>query len=556
MRSPSTRGASRTPLSPAGRLSPSRITVREPTAAPGLSLSRRKGDNGKWGPATIESSGEREFQGCRYGTGRLAQELDLPTPEVSRSPCQNPAMLPVAIGPRMAEIYRHVGNSSLKMNDVDGAMHFHFEVLKLAIAKGDMLQQGRTYAQLGSALYNKGVRLPQAAIYFERAFEIGVEIGDTVLAGISCGNLAWAHDRLHNVAEALHHHHTARMLTTISGHSGGITCPNCVLAAGYHSLGDRQSLMGCITKFQQQLIECEQRFDPMREACANGNLAAAYYSLGDDDSRSKAMRYHSHAQELMQAERHRIKNRLRVDKSRQCHAIGYTATLPQVPGLTAHKIVSRAPWTPHLDVTALGETLRQVNGIDRDKLEIGHCRRRKEEGAMLASKWLGPSKRQPQAVKIGGSLYHSAAMPLSSSTYPAGPAKCTMSTLTVQDRMMKATSPQSVIKPHTPTPVQKMQTAKEVAVTGSYFGDRAHRPAGGQGQPTSLPTSHIMDENAQMQADRELQAAENATAARLNAAAAKITVGLGLLDDVIEGSNNATIAKGFKDNSKGNALYA
>ena len=38
---------------------------------------------------------QREFQGCRYGTGRLAQELDLPTPEVSRSPCQNPAMLPV-----------------------------------------------------------------------------------------------------------------------------------------------------------------------------------------------------------------------------------------------------------------------------------------------------------------------------------------------------------------------------------------------------------------------------------------------------------------------------
>jgi len=59
-----------------------------------------------------------------------------------------------------------------------------------------------------------------------------------------------------------------------------------------------------------------------------------------------------------------------------------------------------------------------------------------------------------------------------------------------------------------------------------------------------------------MQADRELQAAENATAARLNAAAAKITVGLGLLDDVIEGSNNATIEKGFNDNSKGKALYA
>lgn len=482
-----------------GRLSPSRITVRAPTAAPGLSLSRRKATNGNWNPVAIDSAGEREFHGCRYGTARLAEELELVAPPVARSACQSPDMLPVAIAPRMAEIYRHVGDSSLRMNDLEGAMHFHFEVLKLAVAKGDMAQQGRTYAQLGSALYNKGCRLPQAALYFERAFEIGVEIGDTALAGISCGNLAWTHDRMHNVAEALHHHHTARMLSSISGHSGGITCPNCALATGYHTLGDPQSLMACITRFQQQLVQAESQRDRMSEACAYGNLAAAYYSLGDDESRKKAVRHHSQAQQLMSQERKLIKQRLKSNKGRQCQAMGYPSSLPPVAGKTAQQVVARAPWTPHLDETALGKTLIQVEKFDRDKME-GHCRRRQAEGAELAKNWLAPRK-QTGSTRLMGSLYSTGPAVPQSHTFPAGPKRWTLSSIAQQEleqQEQEALDCEALCRVKS-----SLSAVQEVAPYQSI------KP---------------LDDNARVQADLDLLKAEEKLAARLNMVATNVIV--------------------------------
>lgn len=96
-------------------------------AAPGMLPARTSAARlGKFLSGTsIDSAGEGEFAGCRYGAGRIAQELP---PDVNDVPGGSPQR-------DMAHIFRRVGDASILLHDLPTATRFHNEILKLALVK-------------------------------------------------------------------------------------------------------------------------------------------------------------------------------------------------------------------------------------------------------------------------------------------------------------------------------------------------------------------------------------------------------------------------------------
>ncbi len=203
--------------------------------------------------------------------GRVREGLQILEPFLVE-PVQR-AMTPDRVG----RLLGTVGLAYDSLGEVERAIGYHEQALKIDREIGDRRGEGKDLGNLGLAYFSLG-EVERAIGFHEQRLVIAREIGDRQGEGQSLGNLGVAYSSLGEVERAIGFHEQRLVIAREIGDRQGEGQSLGNLGVAYSGLGEVERAIGF---HEQYLVIAREIGDRRGEGTALGNLGIAYSGLGE-----------------------------------------------------------------------------------------------------------------------------------------------------------------------------------------------------------------------------------------------------------------------------------
>ena len=184
-------------------------------------------------------------------------------------------------------VYGYLGTAYGSLEDFQIAKEYHKRARDFDISKevGDRAGKGRGHCNVVIDYHSLG-DVQKAIKYHEQLLKISKRAGNKVGEGAEYGNLGNAYHSLGDFQKAIEYHERQIKISKEVGDRAGEGGAYCNLGNVYHCLGDFQK---AIEYHERHLQISKEAGDKVEEEVAYGNLGNAFTSIGD---LQKAIEYH------------------------------------------------------------------------------------------------------------------------------------------------------------------------------------------------------------------------------------------------------------------------